>query len=86
MKSNRVKEGAAVQFLLEGQEEIGSPNLAELLQEHKDLLRADIALSADGGQISPKHVSPASLAAGLRETFHECMQPTCCPGHFMWSG
>ncbi len=53
----------ALQFLLEGQEEIGSPNMADLLQEHRDLLRADIALSADGGQISPKHVSHASLAA-----------------------
>ncbi|CAL5219932.1 g1864 [Coccomyxa viridis] len=52
-----------VKFLLEGQEEIGSPNLAELLQEHKDLLRADIALSADGGQISPKH---SGIALGLR--------------------
>ena len=47
----------AMQFLLEGQEEIGSPNLAELLQENAELLRADIALSADGGQISPEHVS-----------------------------
>ena len=42
-----------LQFLLEGQEEIGSPNLAELLQENAELLKADIALSADGGQISP---------------------------------
>lgn len=58
----------ALQFLLEGQEEIGSPNLAELLQENRNLLRADIALSADGGQISPKHVSHASLAADPRDT------------------
>ena len=53
----------AVQFLLEGQEEIGSPNLAELLRENAALLSADIALSADGGQISPKHVRSASLGA-----------------------
>ena len=46
----------AMQFLLEGQEEIGSPNLAQLLQENAKLLKADIALSADGGQISPEHV------------------------------
>ena len=46
----------AMQFLLEGQEEIGSPNLAELLQDNAKLLKADIALSADGGQISPEHV------------------------------
>ena len=45
-----------VKFLIEGQEEIGSPNLAELLVEHKELLAADMALSADGGQISEKQV------------------------------
>lgn len=53
----------AVQFLLEGQEEIGSPNLADLLQENAALLSADIALNADGGQISPIHVSSTFLAA-----------------------
>lgn len=45
-----------IKFLLEGQEEIGSPNLAEILEEHKDLLAADMALSADGGQINEKQV------------------------------
>lgn len=45
-----------IKFLIEGQEEIGSPNLAELLTEHKDLLIADMALSADGGQISETQV------------------------------
>ena len=45
-----------VQFILEGQEEIGSPHLAELLKKHKKLLAADLALSADGGQISDSQV------------------------------
>lgn len=41
-----------VQFLLEGQEEIGSPNLPAFLKKHRKLLKADFALSADGGQES----------------------------------
>ena len=61
-----------MQFLLEGQEEIGSPNLAELLQENAELLKADIALSADGGQISPKHVSHTTTA------LFSCLQPMTC--------
>lgn len=34
-------------FLFEGEEEIGSPHLRPFLLEHKDLLRADAAISAD---------------------------------------
>lgn len=41
-----------MQFLLEGQEEIGSPNLAVFLQKHKKRFAADFCLSADGGQDS----------------------------------
>lgn len=41
-----------VKLLLEGQEEIGSPHLAGLLTEHKQLLSADFVLCLDGGQIS----------------------------------
>lgn len=49
-----------VKFLLEGQEEIGSPHLAQLLKQHKKLLAADFALSADGGQISETEVSASN--------------------------
>ncbi|WP_109468227.1 M20/M25/M40 family metallo-hydrolase [Albibacillus kandeliae] len=35
-------------FLLEGEEEIGSPNLAGFVAENRDLLRADLAVTADG--------------------------------------
>lgn len=52
-----------MQFLLEGQEEIGSPNLPAFLKKHKRLLKADFALSADGGQESSEQ---AILALGLR--------------------
>ena len=41
-----------VKFLLEGQEEIGSPQLAGFVSAHRELLACDFALSADGGQWS----------------------------------
>jgi acetylornithine deacetylase/succinyl-diaminopimelate desuccinylase-like protein len=37
-----------VKFLFEGEEEIGSPSLEGFLAEHRELLAADFALSADG--------------------------------------
>ena len=41
-----------VKFLLEGQEEIGSPQLAGFVSSHRELLACDFALSADGDQWS----------------------------------
>jgi acetylornithine deacetylase/succinyl-diaminopimelate desuccinylase-like protein len=52
-----------VQFLLEGQEEIGSPHLAAFLEREAGRLAADVALSADGAQIS---ISQPGLVLGLR--------------------
>jgi acetylornithine deacetylase/succinyl-diaminopimelate desuccinylase-like protein len=37
-----------VTFLLEGEEEVGSPNLAEFVSTHKELLAADLVITADG--------------------------------------
>lgn len=42
-----------VKVLFEGEEEIGSPGLRELLRSNSDLLAADVALSADGIMPSP---------------------------------
>lgn len=52
----------SLQFLYEGQEEIGSPHLAGLLSQHKKLLAADMALSADGGQITETQATHCSCA------------------------
>ena len=52
-----------LQFLLEGQEEIGSPDFSEFLTKNSKLLPADYALSADGGQ---NFRDQGSLAIGLR--------------------
>jgi acetylornithine deacetylase/succinyl-diaminopimelate desuccinylase-like protein len=35
-------------FLLEGEEEIGSPHIAEFVREHAELLNADLVITADG--------------------------------------
>ncbi len=42
-----------VKFILEGEEEIGSPNLPQFIEEHKDLLACDFALNPDTGMIAP---------------------------------
>lgn len=35
-------------FLLEGEEEVGSPHIADFIRENRDLLKADLAVTADG--------------------------------------
>lgn len=55
-----------VKLLLEGEEEIGSPNMRELLEHHVDMLSADYAFSADGGMVSP---TIPSLCLTLRGAF-----------------
>ncbi|HUV26612.1 MAG TPA: dipeptidase [Anaerolineales bacterium] len=42
-----------IKFLIEGEEEIGSPNLGEFISNHKDLLQCDFALNPDTGMIAP---------------------------------
>lgn len=50
-----------VKFFLEGQEEIGSPQLPALVAANGGLLACDLAVSADGGQFSEDR--PALLVA-----------------------
>jgi acetylornithine deacetylase/succinyl-diaminopimelate desuccinylase-like protein len=52
-----------VKFLFEGEEEVGSPNLAPFIAAHRDLLACDMAINADSGQFSEEQ--PAVLV-GLR--------------------
>lgn len=44
-----------VKFFFEGQEEIGSPQLADFISTQCDLLSCDLILSADGGQWDEDH-------------------------------
>ncbi len=52
-----------IKFMIEGEEEVGSENLAAFLEGHKDLLAADIVLVSDTSMISMEH---PSLETGLR--------------------
>ncbi|MEW5871118.1 MAG: dipeptidase [Chloroflexota bacterium] len=40
-----------LKFIIEGEEEIGSPSLEAFIQQHKERLRCDFALNADAGMI-----------------------------------
>jgi acetylornithine deacetylase/succinyl-diaminopimelate desuccinylase-like protein len=42
-----------VKFLIEGEEEIGSPNLGKFISNHKDLLACDFAVNPDTGMVAP---------------------------------
>lgn len=52
-----------VKFILEGEEEIGSPSLNAFLQEHRDLLACDVILVSDTSMLAPEL---PSLTTGLR--------------------
>jgi len=54
-----------VKFFLEGQEEIGSPQLPAFVADHRDLLACDLVLSSDGGQYSEDQPSLMLSAKGL---------------------
>jgi acetylornithine deacetylase/succinyl-diaminopimelate desuccinylase-like protein len=54
-----------VVFLFEGEEEIGSPSLAPFVREHRDLLKANMVVSADGGMWRADHPSTMISARGL---------------------
>ena len=52
-----------VKFIIEGEEEIGSPNLAKFVSTHKDLLKADVILISDTAMIS---LDTPSIDIGVR--------------------
>lgn len=64
-KANGGKPPINVSFIYEGEEEIGSPNFREILQENKDFLKADAVISADGGQYGPDTPSLGVSLKGL---------------------
>src|SRR5450432_2452559 len=52
-----------IKFIIEGEEEIGSPNLALFVSSHKDLLKADVILISDTAMIS---LDTPSIDIGVR--------------------
>jgi len=54
-----------VRFLFEGEEEIGSPNLAAFVADHAAELATDLVISADGAMWRPTEPSVALASKGL---------------------
>ncbi|MCF8219732.1 MAG: dipeptidase [Bacteroidales bacterium] len=52
-----------VKFMLEGEEEIGSPSLGQFCSDHKDMLTADVILVSDTSMLAP---DKPSITTGLR--------------------
>jgi len=52
-----------IKFIIEGEEEIGSPNLAKFVSSHKDLLKADVILISDTAMLS---LEDPSIDIGVR--------------------
>ena len=52
-----------IKFCIEGEEEIGSPNLGKFVQTHKELLKADCVLISDSSMIS---LDTPSIDIGVR--------------------
>lgn len=52
-----------VKFMIEGEEEIGSPNLPAFCRQHKDMLKADVILVSDTSMIAR---DVPSITTGLR--------------------
>lgn len=54
-----------LKYLLEGEEEIGSPNLDTFIEEHRDLLSCDFVLNCDSGILAPDLPSLVYALRGL---------------------
>ncbi len=52
-----------VKFLIEGEEEVGSPSLPKFCREHKKMLKSDVILVSDTSMIAP---DVPSITTGLR--------------------
>jgi acetylornithine deacetylase/succinyl-diaminopimelate desuccinylase-like protein len=52
-----------IKFCIEGEEEVGSPNLGKFVASHKDLLKADVILISDTAMIS---LDTPSIDIGVR--------------------
>jgi acetylornithine deacetylase/succinyl-diaminopimelate desuccinylase-like protein len=52
-----------IKFIIEGEEEVGSPNLGKFIKAHKELLKADCILISDSAMIS---IDTPSIDIGMR--------------------
>src|SRR5687768_9673924 len=61
VKTNTLKTN--IKFLIEGEEEVGSPNLGKFVGDNKELLKADVILISDSAMLSMEN---PSLDVGVR--------------------
>jgi acetylornithine deacetylase/succinyl-diaminopimelate desuccinylase-like protein len=54
-----------IKWILEGEEEIGSPNLGAFITEHKELLACDFAVNPDSGMIGKEYPTLTYALRGL---------------------
>ena len=71
-----------VKFILEGEEEIGSPSLETFLAQHRELLKSDIILVSDTSMLA---ADLPSLTTGLRGSAYWDVEVTG-PNHDLHSG
>lgn len=71
-----------VKFMIEGEEEIGSPNLGKFCEQHKEMLKADVILVSDTSMIAP---GMPSITTGLRGLAYWQVEVTG-PSHDLHSG
>jgi acetylornithine deacetylase/succinyl-diaminopimelate desuccinylase-like protein len=71
-----------IKFLIEGEEEVGSPNLGKFVSENKELLKADIILISDSSMLSMEN---PSLDVGVRGLSYIEVEVTG-PDHDLHSG
>lgn len=71
-----------VKFMIEGEEEIGSPNLEQFCKDHVDMLKADIILVSDTSMLAQ---DKPSITVGLRGLAYLEVEVTG-PDHDLHSG
>jgi len=54
-----------LKYMIEGEEELGSPSLTAFIEEHKDLLSCDLCLNGDAGILAPDTPSIVYALRGL---------------------
>ncbi|MBE9474810.1 MAG: dipeptidase [Chloroflexi bacterium] len=59
------KSPISIKFLIEGEEEIGSPNLEDFITNHQKLLKCDFALNPDTGMIGAENPTITYALRGL---------------------
>jgi acetylornithine deacetylase/succinyl-diaminopimelate desuccinylase-like protein len=71
-----------VKFVVEGEEEIGSPSFGSLLEKHRDLLSCDLVLNCDAGMLGSEC---PTIVYGLRGMY-ECLLAVRGPVRDLHSG